>query len=424
MPRRPPAIELRKLFAVGSVGVALSCSACATPQLAGTPKPGFSESRASFNAEARLSEKPGFVQIGRRSDIQQVAYQEPAPSNCPPEAIIVCPPEPRFPVAGPSPWAVGMPAIDVVSQPSPARYPDEYLCDGGDRELPVHYSEDQRLGLDTEDTIAEFVDHRGKERTAKSNKVCVYSPRFAAVRTVSLPHEEGTVQELRGATNANMGGELRARLAPNLGNRNIAAENMRMRSRVSGLDVDVVQSDASQRVRPQVADKILNTFQDLNFFQSGTLEQGDVAYLNLGIRAALVWSREQYPIVQGKVEKPETGLSEIHASILTVIDDQRSDQPGRLRVVKVADKDAAVPGDVITFTIRYDNLGPREVQAVRIVDNLTPRLQYVDDSATSDRAGRLVVQDNGEGSLVLIWELSSLLEPNAGGVVTFQALVR
>jgi uncharacterized repeat protein (TIGR01451 family) len=369
-------------------------------------------------------ETPGFVRVAPRNDIQQVAYQEPGLPNCPPEAIISCPPEPRYPVAGPVPWAVGIAACDAACQPSPARYPDEYLCDGGDRADPVHYGEDVRYGLDTEDTIAEFTDHKGKGRTEKSNRVCVYAPRFAAVRTVSLPHEEGTVQELRGAETASMGGEMRTRLAPNLGNRNIAVNNLQVRSRASGLDGDVVQSDATQRVRPQVADKILNTFEDLNFFQSGTLEQGDIARLNLGIRAALVWSREQYPIIQGKIEKAETGISEIHSSVLVVVDDQRSDKPSQLRVVKVADKDAAEPGDVITFTIRYDNLGPNTVEAVRIVDNLTPRLAYLDDSATSDRAGRLVVEDNGEGGLVLTWEFTNPLEPHIGGVVTFQTLVR
>ena len=104
-------------------------------------------------------------------------------------------------------------------------------------------------------------------------------------------------------------------------------------------------------------------------------------------------------------------------------EDQRR-TPGRLRIVKLADKKTALPGDVITFTIRYDNLGDRELHHIRIIDNLTPRLEYVDDSATSNRAGKLVVEDNEEGSLVLKFELSQPLPGHTGGVVTFKVKVR
>ena len=95
-----------------------------------------------------------------------------------------------------------------------------------------------------------------------------------------------------------------------------------------------------------------------------------------------------------------------------------------LRIVKLADKKTAVPGDDIEFTIRYDNLGTREVHHIRIVDNLTPRLQYLDDSATSDRVGQLLLEDNGEGSQILVWELEEPLPGKTGGVITFKARVR
>lgn len=323
-----------------------------------------------------------------------------------------------------NPYGIGMPIYDVMNQPSPQLYPDEYLCDGGDREIPVHYYEDTRQGLDTEDTVAEFTDHKGKQRTSKSNKVCVYAPRFASVRSVSLPHEEGTVVEVAKAENTAGGNEVHTRLAPTLRNKNVAVGGVKMRSRASGLDSEVVQDVKAQRQRPHMHDKVLNLFQDLVFVQSGTVEQGDMARLGLGIQAAQFWSKEQYPVIQGKAVKANIGQSEIRATAITVIDDLKSDKPGNLRIVKVADKDTAEVGEIVTFTIRYDNLGPNEVAAVRIVDNLTPRLEYVDDSATSDRAGKLIVQDNGEGSLVLIWEFDDNLPDKTGGVVTFQARVR
>ena len=99
-------------------------------------------------------------------------------------------------------------------------------------------------------------------------------------------------------------------------------------------------------------------------------------------------------------------------------------QIGRLRIVKLADKKQAEKGDIVTFTIRYDNLGERPLTEVTITDNLTTRLVYVDDSATSDRDGRLDTVDNGEGSLILRWTFDKPLEGKTGGVVTFQARVR
>ena len=93
-------------------------------------------------------------------------------------------------------------------------------------------------------------------------------------------------------------------------------------------------------------------------------------------------------------------------------------------VDKSADKRDAVTGDIITFTIRFRNTGERPLYNVQLIDNLTPRLEFIEGTATSDRNGRLVVEDNQEGSLILKWELSEEIEGNSGGTVTFQARVR
>jgi len=104
--------------------------------------------------------------------------------------------------------------------------------------------------------------------------------------------------------------------------------------------------------------------------------------------------------------------------------ENRCNGKSRLRIIKLADRSAAQPGDVIAFTIRFDNIGDREVQDVVIIDSLTDRLEYIDDSATCDRKGTLYTEDNGEGSLILRWELDEPLAARSGGVVTFQARVR
>ena len=65
---------------------------------------------------------------------------------------------------------------------------DEYLCDGGDLNHDVNVKRDWTVvGLDQQDTIAHFDTLDGQRLVAASNCVCVYAPRFAAIRQVSTP---------------------------------------------------------------------------------------------------------------------------------------------------------------------------------------------------------------------------------------------
>ncbi len=69
----------------------------------------------------------------------------------------------------------------------------------------------------------------------------------------------------------------------------------------------------------------------------------------------------------------------------------------------------------MTFTIRYDNVGDRSLTDVTITDNLTPRLEYVED-LRHQRPGRtLDTVDNGEGSKILKWAFDKPLEGRTGG---------
>ncbi|MBC8116362.1 MAG: DUF11 domain-containing protein [Candidatus Saccharimonas sp.] len=385
---------------------------------------------------AHQTEAPGEMRLTSKSRperkptgaIQQVTFTEQAaaPSpECPPQFIInQCPPEPRWAAPCPNPFAPGMVGGQCESTLLLEKFPDEYLCDGGDRALPVHYDSYNRLGLDTEDTVAEYTDHTGKNRVKASNRVCVYAPRFATVRTISRPHEDSHLNRIADVDHSAGTNAMHTRLKASLHVKQEMTGRVAVRSRAGGLESEQLQGDISQTKRLAIHDKLINVYQDLNFVQFGSAKHSDAARLNFGIQAGLVWSREEYPVIGAKTDSAMEGVYEAHAATIVGIDDKKSDEPGNLRIVKLADKNTAVPGDVIEFTLRYDNLGPNAVHHVRIVDNLTPRLQYVDDSATSDREGRLVVQDNGEGSLVLVWELTEPLQPNAGGVVTFKAKVR
>ena len=462
----------RKVLGWSAVGLALSCSACATvSQTARSNSPDDGNIQAIYNEvakpkskegtgtktarKARVSdiqqlshEQPqaGTLQVKKDSSIQQVAYTEESRTGDASEGIeqaswihrrprfaepceislnpvdVECVPcEPRMPAAGPNPMAPGMMACDACNLPSPEIYADEYLCDGGDREVPVHYDRAFRRGLDTEDTIMEYTDRAGFERMKPSNRVCIYAPRFASVRTVSRPHEESMTDEVAGVGQLAMTGGIHTRLKASNAIKREMTGRLAVRSRASGLEMDAYQGVMSQLRSPSVHDKLLNLYQALTFVKFGRIDDADTARLNYGLQAATLWTREEYPIISAKTDMALEGHFEQSTAVITAIDEKDHEN---LRIVKLADKNTAVPGDQIEFTIRYDNLGTREVYHIRIVDNLTPRLEYVDDSATSDRKGRLVLQDNGEGSQILIWELDEPLQGKTGGVVTFKARVR
>ena len=88
-------------------------------------------------------------------------------------------PEPEPPrITTVSPWAP-----PGIAGPWPH---DEYLEDGGDREVQANIGpEGEVRGLELEDTVMVYDTIDGRTLIEPSNRVCLYSPRFAAVRKVA-----------------------------------------------------------------------------------------------------------------------------------------------------------------------------------------------------------------------------------------------
>ena len=96
----------------------------------------------------------------------------------------------------------------------------------------------------------------------------------------------------------------------------------------------------------------------------------------------------------------------------------------RLRIVKVASKHNARPGDVVEFTLLFENLGDQVIGNVTIVDNLVPRLEYVPDSQDCSLEANFSTQQNESESLALRWEIIKPLEVGEGGIIRFRCRVR
>ena len=95
-----------------------------------------------------------------------------------------------------------------------------------------------------------------------------------------------------------------------------------------------------------------------------------------------------------------------------------------LRVIKTASTKTARPGDIVDFTIRFDNMGDQAVSHMVLIDNLTTRLEYVAGSAQSSRPADFSTEENEGESLVLRWEFNEPLPLGAGGLVRFHCRVR
>jgi uncharacterized repeat protein (TIGR01451 family) len=93
-------------------------------------------------------------------------------------------------------------------------------------------------------------------------------------------------------------------------------------------------------------------------------------------------------------------------------------------VIKVASTNVALPGEIVDFTIRFDNIGDQKIGNVTLIDNLTTRLEYVEGTAQASRKAEFFTEVNEQDSLVLRWEFAEPLGPGEGGLVRFHCRVR
>lgn len=352
--------------------------------------------------------------------IQQIQYQVPATydPNCRPQF------SPAMPRGQVEPLVAGH---DASLEDSCARgadaFPDEYIFDGGDRGLPFHYEDFERAGFETEDTLAEFDDHTGESHVRPSTRVAIYAPRFGSVSSFSLPHEGASSQMIVSADKTVQTYDMRNRAGTVYHNDYLAPGGLGMRSRASGVAAETETHGLDQTTLAGRNDKLLNVFQNVAFLRHGQLDQSDAALVAEYVDAALTWTQVEMLKITATTTAGNQLESIASQAELVGLEDGRKTK-GDLRIVKLADKKVALPGQVVTFSLRYDNLGDFELKNIRIVDNLTGRLELVEGSAESDRAGTFEVFENGSGSLILEFQLQDDLPGHAGGVITFQARVR
>jgi uncharacterized repeat protein (TIGR01451 family) len=310
-------------------------------------------------------------------------------------------------------------APDGLACPWPA---DEYICDGGDNSASANVRKDRTVvGVDQEDTVAHYETLDGTLEITPSNKVCIYAPRFAAVRKIVHPfqyegHERmadvaksdklNLHEEKRLATTAVQPEQLQADLAID------QALAFRKRNRGIGLE-------ASQELF--LAQQDLLPFEDLQAIHRGVFENHEKARLAAATAAAHVWETRQAVqiLIDGKMAVEGKGLAAPEETVVYELEGKP-----RLRIVKIADRADARPGEIVHFTLRFDNVGDQPVSSVTIIDNLTTRLEYVEGSQACTLPADFTTEENVGESLVLRWAVREPLKVNQGGVIRFQCRVR
>jgi uncharacterized repeat protein (TIGR01451 family) len=300
---------------------------------------------------------------------------------------------------------------------------DEFICDGGDRNADVHVKQDFTVvGLDQEDTVAHYDTLNGRTEVSASNCVCIYAPRFAAVRQVTSPvlwegHERmaGIVkpvklnihEENRGPTTAVQPEQVVAQLGLD--------QPQRFIDRTRGLGVQ-------QTARLILAADAFLPHENLKLIQRGEYDASEKARLAERVAAAETWLINQAVqiIIDGKPAVEARGTATPQETVTYELEGRPC-----LRICKIADKSEAQLGEIIQFTLRFDNVGDQPIGNVTVIDHLMLRLEFVEGSAESSVKAEFKAEARlPEEPTVLRWEIAEPLKVNEGGIIRFQARVR
>lgn len=361
--------------------------------------------------------------------------------NLPPAGMVM---QPGPGVGGPGPGV--MRYADGLAGYAPAGYPDcepiglnpdepwrppgisgpwphnEYLRDGGDYITPASVKADWSVaGVEQEDTIAHYDTLDGQTEISPSNRVHIYAPRFGAVRRVDdvLANQGGErVAGFEKPLKLNRHDEVAiastaiqpVRPQGEIGTK--AASIYRERQQGGGLELREHLAGIQDRLRP---------FEDFVLIRHGIVDQGEKPRLATSVDAAIVWTHDASVQIILDGQAASEAVSDQSVEVVYRVD--RPKGPA-LRLVKVASTDNALPGETVDFTLRYDNIGVEAIGNVVVIDNLSTRLEYVEETQNSDREASFEAMPNTGGSQALRWELAAPLEPGEGGLLRFRCRVK
>jgi uncharacterized repeat protein (TIGR01451 family) len=365
-------------------------------------------SRQLEPAEMGQQTKPGLVLTPDRQKLD--------PPPIPPYIAVLC-------------WAL----IDPIAGPRPPV--EECLKDGGDRGLAAGFDSEGHLrGLDPSDTVAEYKDASGKKQLAISNQVCICVPRFGVIRAETLLKGYETLEGL-GGSNTALGQQHIVVRTPSLAaEQTMPALAVGKRERASAiiskqfaspiLRIDVLK--AEHQFNESVIGFLATPLHEYTAGQKLEFrKQIEVAYQLSTRRSVGAVEGVEGPAVVGRVSETKLMATLQELRDFTACCNDKIEVPSKpLQLCKWAEQKEYRLGDLVTFHLKYSNVGGKPITDVAVSDSLTARLEYVPGSAKSDRDAVFTLQQNEAGSAIVRWEVTGVLQPGQSGVVTFQARIR
>lgn len=311
----------------------------------------------------------------------------------------------------------------ACAEPMPHRRDvQEYIFDGGDNETQVVVQKDWTAkGVDPTDTVAYYQTAGGLICVKPSNRVPIYAPRFGAVRQVrGVTLSERAVGTQR----------ILAPVAPGRLDESELVTNVVLPTGPRG-EQQVRLLDAFQENNGGVKmDQVLAfgtmsearvPWENVDFFRTGILQDDELAVLGQILQGARTWFAPESLAVEIKGQNIAVIKDELFAKEIFVYE---TEDKCSLRICKAASHTIANSGDVISFTIRFDNIGPNSIEKTVILDSLSPRLEYIEGSEQCSIEAVFVKTPNSVGSSILKWELQGEIKPSTGGVISFDCKVR
>lgn len=295
---------------------------------------------------------------------------------------------------------------------------DEYVIGGGDSKGEFYSRKDWSIeNLDPEDAVAHFDAVDGRILSEPTNRVFIYSPRFGAARQV-LAALEGAHSAAVGSANLAVSAVQRENVAGvDVREQETKALGASGTQSVEGAESAMGTTVASGRDIPIEGSGQLRLAAMLTKETVDDLSANDSILMLDGALAAQGWSGEQgVAVAADLVNAFSNAYVEGAATIYHIKDDTKT---SKLRIIKIANKDAARSGEFVEFTLRFENIGDEPIGNVTILDNLSARLRYVEGTAQSSMQADFLADLSETGSLVLRWEIEKPLMPKEFGVVRF-----
>jgi uncharacterized repeat protein (TIGR01451 family) len=278
-------------------------------------------------------------------------------------------------------------------------------------------------GLHDGDTVVHYDTLDGKTLVEPSNDVCLYAPRFAAVRKVYgiVAHEQhdkvAGVELPVGVEERDDLGQPTTVVQPLQAGRKHSVRGMQsFLEKTRGIGIDNAQ-------RPAMTEEEFLPFEDLAIIRRGFFDNSEKARLSERLLAAATWTHQQglQVLIDNETAVEATGSSATESVYTYELPPGKS----RLRVVKIASKQNAKSGELVEFTLRFDNVGDQPIGNVTVIDRLHDRLEYVADSARCSLKADFSTQEEDDGSpRVLRWEVTDPMKVGEGGLIRFTCRVR